>query len=472
MIFFILGLPLAGGALAFMLPINRSRSILLFCVSLIHLLSVGSFWINRPSSVLSGFLDLDSFGIIVLSIFSLLFFAVSLYLPSYIQNEKGRSNRVFAGYLLLLLFSMTLVSLSQHPGLFWVAVESTTLLTAPLINFHRRALALEATWKYLVICSVGIALALLGTFFLAISAIQLKSLLFNEIVHQASLLSIPWLKLSAIFLAVGYGTKMGLVPMHSWKPDAYGEAPGPVGALLSGGLTNCAFLAFLRLIQICNSADQTEFLRPVLLIFGMASIALAAFSMLGQADFNRLLAYSSIEHMGILILGLGLGGAGFYGSLFHAINHAFSKGLIFLVSGNIYQKYRSKRVDNIQGVLRSSPFTGGFLIAAMFAVTGIPPFGTFFSELMILSAALKAHDYGLAFFYLFFLSIVFIAIANTILKMARGLPPDTWNEHSKNESWGSLLPLLLLGGIVFLLGCYVPSFLDRMLLKSSGILGG
>jgi hydrogenase-4 component F len=322
-----------------------------------------------------------------------------------------------------------------------------------------------------VIGSVGIALALLGTFFLTISAIQIKSLILSDMLSQASLLSTSWLKVGVIFLVIGYGTKMGLVPMHSWKPDAYGEAPGPVGALLAGGLTNCAFLAFLRIYQICFAAGQIEFLKPILLVFGIVSIALASFFMLGQVDFNRLLAYSSIEHMGILVLGLGLGELGLYGSLFHAVNNAFSKGLIFLVSGNLYQQYQSKQIRDIHGVLRAFPFTGWLLIVALLAVTGIPPFGTFFSEFMILNAMLTSRHYGLAFFYLLFLSIVFIAMASAILRMARGLPEKVEMRHSQKESWMTTISPLFLAGIALFLGLYVPSFLHQALLKSSALLG-
>ncbi|PIQ85159.1 MAG: hydrogenase [Candidatus Omnitrophica bacterium CG11_big_fil_rev_8_21_14_0_20_45_26] len=474
MIFLILGLPFAGGGLDLILPTNRLRNWILFLIALAHLGCVVSFWLIPPPAVINGFLALDSFSIIILSVISILFFAVSLYAAGYVQNEKGRSNRIFTACLLFLLFSMTLVTMSQHLGLFWIAMEATTLMCAPLIYFHHRPQALEATWKYLVIGSVGIALALLGTFFLAISALEIKSLLLSDLISQAASLSVPWLKLAIVFLTVGYGTKMGLVPMHSWKPDAYGEAPGPVGALLAGAVTNCAFLAFLRMSQICHAADQAEFLKPILLAIGIASMALASFFMLGQIDFNRLLAYSSIEHMGILILGLGLGGLGIYGSLFHAVNNAFSKGLIFLVSGNLYQQYRTKRIGNIQGVLKSFPFTGGLLVVALLAVTGIPPFGTFFSEFMILNAALATAHYSLAFFYLLFLSIVFVAMSSVVLKMARGLPENREVELNPNqkESWITTVSPLFLAGIALLLGLCVPSFLNQALQKSSAFLGG
>ncbi|MBI3306557.1 MAG: hydrogenase [Candidatus Omnitrophica bacterium] len=471
MIFLVLGLPLAGGGLELILSKNGLRNAVLFFVALAHLICVASFWLSPPQAVVNDFLGLDSFGLLILSIVSVLFFAVSFYAAGYVGNEKGRSNRVFTACLLFLLFSMTLVSVSQHLGFFWVAVASTTLMSAPLINFHHRPQTLEATWKFLVIGSVGIALALLGTFFLAISALQIKSLVLSDVLAQAALLSTPWLKVAVIFLVVGYGTKMGLVPMHGWKPDAYGEAPGPVGALLAGGVTNCAFLAFLRISQICDAANQTEFLRPILLALGIVSIAFASFFMLGQMDFNRLLAYSSIEHMGILILGIGLGGSGLYGSLFHAVNNAFSKGLIFLLSGNLYQKYHSKCITDIHGVVKAFPFTGGLLMVALLAVTGIPPFGTFFSEFMILTAALTSRHYGLAFFYLLFLSIVFIAMTSTVLKMARGLPEDGGVSRTQKESWITTISPLFLAGVALLLGLYVPSFLDQALRKSSALLG-
>lgn len=483
MIFFALGLSLVGGVLELILPKNRLRNFLLIFVTLAHLGCVANFWLNPPRAVLNGFLGLDSFGIIILSIISVLFFSVSIYAAGYVRNEKGRSNRIFTACLLWLLFSMTLVTVSQHLGLFWVAMEAATLMSAPLIYFHHSPQALEATWKYLMIGSVGIALALLGTFFFAISALPIKSLILNDMVSQASLLSTPWLKVGVIFCVVGYGTKMGLVPMHSWKPDAYGEAPGPVGALLAGGLTNCAFLAFLRISQICHAAGQTEFLSPILLALGIASIALASFFMIGQVDFNRLLAYSSIEHMGILVLGLGLGGLGLYGSLFHAVNNAFSKGLIFLVSGNLYQQYQSRRIRDIQGVLRIFPWTGGLLLAAFLAVTGIPPFGTFFSEFMILSAALQNRHYTLAFLYLLLLSIVFIAMASAVLRMARGIPvaanlggpglqqDNAQGDRIQQESWVTTISPLFLAAIALLLGLYVPSFLNQALEKSSALLG-
>src|SRR5207249_1857061 len=213
---------------------------------------------------------------------------------------------------------MTLVSLSHHLGLMWVAMEATTLVCAPLIYFNQNPRSLEATWKYLLIGSVGIALALLGSFFLAYASMKSgleSTLLFDQLIKAAPRLSPEWLHAAFVLLLVGYGTKMGLAPMHTWKPDAYGEAPGLVGTLLAGGVTSCAFLAILRIYQLCRSGSEAEFAREIMIVMGLLSMAVAAVFMARQRDFKRMLAYSSVEHMGILVLGIGIGGLAAYGAL-------------------------------------------------------------------------------------------------------------------------------------------------------------
>src|SRR4029079_2500367 len=190
---------------------------------------------------------------------------------------------------------MTLIILSHHLGLMWVAMETTTLVSAPGLYFNHNPRSLEATWKYLLICSVGIALALLGSLFLAYAALHEgleTTLLFDDLVRQAPKLSLPWLHAAFVLLFVGYGTKMGLAPMHTWKPDAYGEAPGMIGAIMAGALTNCAFLAILRFLHIANAAHEADFARRMMIFLGIFSMALAAAFMVRQRDFKRMLAYS------------------------------------------------------------------------------------------------------------------------------------------------------------------------------------
>ena len=232
---------------------------------------------------------------------SVLFLLVAFYVPGYLELRPDRDNRVFCAVLLFFLAMTSLLALAQHLGLLWVAMEATTLATAPLLYFNRTARSLEATWKYLMIGSVGIAIALLGSLFLAYSAYLgggEPSLLFEDLLAGAGSFSRPWLRAAFVLLLVGYGTKMGLAPLHTWKPDAYGEAPGLVGALLAGGMTNCAFLALLRVYRVVNAAGEGAFARELLVFMGLASIGLAAVFVVRQRDIKRMLAYSSVEHVG------------------------------------------------------------------------------------------------------------------------------------------------------------------------------
>ncbi len=472
MLFVLIVLPLMMAGLMFILPSKRARISLLVLTALFHLSCVVCFWKIAPQTQWHGFLSLDVLGLLILSIISVLFVVVSFYLIAYLKGEENRSTRFFIACLLVFLSAMTLVTVSRHLGLLWIAIEATTLFSAILINFHRTPRGIEATWKFLLICSVGIAMALLGTLFLAVAATNIKSLLLEDLLSNAPALIESWLKLSVIFLLIGYGTKMGLVPMHSWKPDTYGEAPGPVGALMSGALTSCAFLAILRVGQICHQADQMAFFQSITLLLGMLSLFVASVFILGQTDFKRMLGYSSIEHMGILVLGVGLGGAGFYGSLYHMLNNAFAKGLMFLVAGNLYRYYRNSKAHHIQGVLHSYPQTGILLLVGFLCVTGFPPFGTFFSELLILNAAVTGKHYIVAFLYVLFLGIIFIGMSKIVLKMAFGEPQDKPADDQYRESISMVVPLVILGLIGLLLGIFIPSYLSEVLQRASGFLGG
>jgi hydrogenase-4 component F len=265
---------------------------------------------------------------------------------------------------------------------------------------------------------------------------------------------------------------MGLAPLHSWKPDTYGEAPAPVGALMSGALTSCAFLAILRVGQICQHADQMAFFQSITLLLGMLSLFVASVFILSQTDFKRMLGYSSIEHMGILVLGIGLGGAGFYGSLYHMLNNALAKGVVFLVAGNLYRRYKTSQTGDVQGVLRSYPWTGTLLLAGFLCVTGFPPFGTFFSELLILNAAITGRHYAAAFLYVLFLAVIFIGMSKIVLKIALGVPADNLRDGPFRESISSIVPIVILGLIVLFLGIYMPPSVNEALQTAGRLLGG
>jgi hydrogenase-4 component F len=328
-----------------------------------------------------------------------------------------------------------------------------------------------------MICSVGIGLALLGNFFLAVAASSSLGgsalLSIRVLCERASTLHTPWLKAAFIFLLVGYGTKMGLAPLHTWLPDAHSEAPSVVSALLSGALLNCAFVGILRVFQICSAAGLAGYAQGFFVAFGLLSIALAAAFLFAQRDYKRLLAYSSVEHMGILALGLGIGGTAAFGALLHAVNHSLTKAMLFLLAGNILAAYRTKTAQDVRGVLRRIPVTGVLWLAGLFAITGSPPFGTFVSELLILRGAMEQGRFVIAALYLGLLSVIFIGMASTMARMAQGeASPVPEGAAPVREGRLAIGPPLALALAVLLLGVYLPPSLDAVLHRAAQALGG
>jgi hydrogenase-4 component F len=490
--------PLCAGLFAFYWRSDPGRRLLLVATALIHAGLTAASWprhlgspgaAGMPKPLSGAWVALDSTGLLFLSIISVLFLAAALYCVGFLSREReirhidfeehlffsNEPEAIFTGCMLLFLAAMTLVTVSQHFGLLWVSVEATTLVSAPLIYYHRHHRSLEATWKYLLICSVGIALALLGNFLLAVagsdSAGTTRGLVLVDLLRQAGSLHVRWLEAAFLFFLVGYGTKMGLAPMHTWLPDAHSEAPSVVSALLSGALLNCAFLAILRAHQVCIEAGVGQFSRDLLLVFGLISMVVATVFILGQTDFKRMLAYSSIEHMGILALGVGLGAAGVFGAMFHAVNHSLSKACLFLVAGSILGAYKTKSVRDIHGVLRVLPLSGTLWVAGFLAITGAPPFGTFFSEFTILKSALDQGRTGVAVAYLGLLALIFIGMAVIVLPMAQGVPNEP-RPAPRREGLRDVLPSATLCLLVLALGIGMPPILNRLLHDVAQALGG
>jgi hydrogenase-4 component F len=466
--------PFVAALIAAVLPGYRSRFALLVGFGLAHLAVVASFWTGRPDPVGGEMLVLDDLGLLFLTVTAVLFALVSLYAPAYLAREEHRANRVFTLCAMAFLGAMDVVCCTRHLGLFWVAVEATTLASAPLIAHPVNPRGLEATWKYLVLCSVGIAVALLGTFFLGLSALEAGNGAIDFTVPAlraaAPQLSVPWLKGSFVLLLVGYGTKMGLAPMHSWLPDAHSEAPSPVSALLSGALLNCAFLGLLRVFPIVAAAGLGEFARELFTALGIVSLAVAAVFVLGQTDIKRMLAYSSIEHMGVIALGVGVGGIGSYGALLHAVNHSITKALLFLAAGNILVLYGTKTVGQLSGVVRRTPWTGALFPAGIFAIAGFPPFGVFLSEFTILRAIMDHGHSWLAAAYLTLLGAVFVGLASVALRIIQGEPPEALGPA--REPIALLVPPALLGTAALALGLLVPGPLETLLRGAARTLGG
>ncbi|MCK6545133.1 hydrogenase, partial [Myxococcota bacterium] len=394
--------PLAFALIAFFAPSDVMRRWLVPLSGAAHLALTLVAITSEPRPELDGWLLLDPLGRIFLLQTSVVYFGASLYAPRYLEHFAERPNRLFVTCVVAFQGPLSLLVVSHHLGLMWVALETLTLTAAPLVYFNRNARSLEATWKYLLIGSVGIAIALLGSFFLAYSALKAgleTTLLFDDLVVLAPHLSKPWLEAGFVLLFVGYGTKMGLAPMHTWKPDAYGEAPGFVGTLLAGCVTSGAFLAILRFFQVLRAAGSTALAEELMIGTGLFSMILAGAFMTRQRDFKRMLAYSSVEHVGILVLGVGLGGGATVGALLHLFTNSVTKGVMFLSAGNIHRIFGSKLTAEVHGALRHAPASAVLLLTGFIAITGSPPFGVFLSELTILRAALDQQRSAIASVY-------------------------------------------------------------------------
>ncbi len=465
--------PLAA-ALAALLPSNRRRPWLLPPVAMVHLGLVLAILAGYGLGPRGGWLGIDPPGRVVLLLVSVLFLLCSFYLAGYLRSRADHANRVFCSCFLLFLGAMTLVICTDNLGLMWVAMEATTLSSAPLIYFNRTPRSIEATWKYLLICSVGIALALLGSFFVAYSAVSrgmTPSLKIIDLLRQAPRLNKVWLQAGFVLLLVGYGTKMGLAPMHSWLPDAHGESPAPVSAMFSGALISSAFLMVVRSEHILVAAGDGAYASRILIFLGLLSMLFAAIFMIGQQDLKRMLAYSSVEHMGILALGLGIGGIALLGAMLHVINNGLTKGSLFLSVGNIDRAYGGKTIPQVQGAMRRLPLSGTVFMLGFLAITGSPPFGPFISEFMILNGAFAAGHFLIGAAFLFLLLVIFLGMGRTVLAAVLGRAPVAARRNNYRDGLLSSLPALGALLMVLLLGLYLPPPLRNLLHQAGQYLG-
>jgi len=466
--FLLVLIPLLSMPVAFVLPI-RQRRILPLATAVINLVLI----IQAPKAISgsnTSWLVIDATGYLFMILTALLFLAASVSLLPYLKTHAApgqsgsflptrlRPSRetVFIANLLFFLASMNMVCVSNNFGLLWIAIEMTTLSSAPLVYFHKSASSLEATWKYLLTCSIGIALALLGNFFLAssmpYSANHELSLFFSDVLSQAGSLNHSWLAAAMICFVVGYGTKMGLAPMHSWLPDAHSESPALVSALMSGALLNCAWLGILRGYAVCVAAGQQSFVAHLFIGFGLFSMLFAAAFIVGQRDYKRLLAYSSVENMGIIALATGLGGG--YVAMLHTVYHSLTKGMLFLTSGRILEHTGTKKTASVRGLIISSPLTGLLWLLGIIAITGAPPFGPFFSEFMIFNLGLQAGHYWITAAYAVLLTTIFAGFFAVGLPMVQGEP---LSKSLKPVSLISALPPLILLISVAILGVWLPA---------------
>ncbi|MBP2626963.1 MAG: dehydrogenase (quinone) [Firmicutes bacterium] len=428
-------------------------------------------------------LYVDHLSAVLLSIVAVLSFTSMLFSISYMEKELANGHITFEMlhryYVLfnLLIFTMISVLIVGNLGLMWVAVEATTLASAFLVAFYFNHSALEAAWKYVMVCTVGICLALLGTTLLYYAQVSVvgsdfQALSWLELKKMSPDLDPTIVKLAFVFILIGYGTKVGLAPMHTWLPDAHSQAPSPISALLSGVVLSCAVYAIMRNLIVVQAVINHEFLQYLLIGFGVLSIAIAIPFILVQHDLKRLLAYSSVEHMGIVILGIGIGTPlAIYGALLHVINHAIAKSALFYMAGVITQEYQTKHIARIRGLVSTMPFVGTLFIIAILAITGTPPFGIFISKFIIIGAAFSSGRVLLGSGVLLLLAGIFAGMMYYCLSMAFGSKPK-YRASSVSIGKPALMAMAISVGLIIVTGLYVPTWLDDMLTMAASIVMG
>lgn len=413
-----------------------------------------------PYILWRGYLIVDPLGAWVLLSVATVYLLASIYAIGYMRSPET-DGRLYRFYTLFAGFALTTLAgpLMNNVGVYWIAIELTTLVSTFLVGFERTRESVEAAWKYIVVVSAGISLALLGIIFYywagSLSLGPTYDLTWSALREVAPRLN-PTIALAAFLLVfVGFGTKVGLAPMHTWLPDAHSEGPVPVSAMLSGALLNTAMIGIARFLQVADSARLGALPRIIVVVIGALSLAVAALFIARQTEVKRLMAYSSVEHMGVMTLGFGFGGPlGIAGALYHMLNHSLNKSLMFFGAGDAIHAFHSKRISRIHYVLRAMPVAGILWIAGALAITGAPPFGLFLSELTILRAGLAGPNSWAVIVMLVLLVVIFVGFLNHFRAMYFGENPagaGRWNRAATSSVWClvpmwlALVPLLVLG---------------------------
>jgi hydrogenase-4 component F len=476
--------PCVGGAICAALPgLRRILAAMCLTVGIWAAIALAVCWRTFADGRLQaagGVFYLDALSAYHLCVMTLVFASASVFAIGYFGNEfkaghiAQRGLRRFAGLWCGALAAMTLSLISNNLGIMWVGIEATTLLTAFLICIPRKRASLEAMWKYLMICSIGVAFAFLGTLIIAASSSGMhldlsKALLWTELLDHASALDLKLLKMGFLCLLVGYGAKAGLAPMHSWLPDAHSQAPAPVSAIFSGFMLNAALYCIMRYVPIVEKATgHTGWSLQLLVLFGIVSILVAAAFIVFQRDVKRLLAYSSVEHIGIITLAFGLGGLGTFAALFHTLNHSICKTLSFFAAGRLGQTYGTHDMTKMSGSLAAAPVCGKALFAGLLALIGVAPFAIFMSEFQVLRAAIDRHATLELILFLGGTGVVFVGALRHAIAMAWGKPADP----EAPENAGAVEKFLAFAPIVALLvlGIWIPGPLLNVLRKAAAVL--
>ena len=477
----VLVLPLSGALLlaaigerAWASRVNVAVSLLTWLASIALTVRVIT---DGPLLVAGRLFFVDSFNVFLVALTAFVGFTTAIFSRPYMQIEQNHGRltparlRLYHTMYQVFNFTMLLALLTNNMGILWVALEAATLATVLLVSLYRTPASLEAAWKYFILCGVGIAQALFGTILLYFAAEKVlgaggSALLWTELNGVKGQLEPTVLSLAFVFLLVGYGTKVGLVPLHNWLPDAHAEGPTPVSAVLSGLLLNVALYAVIRCKVLVEGSLQSSFARELLMGFGLLSVVVAAFLLSRQKDVKRLFAYSSIEHMGIITFAFGMGGpiASFAG-LLHMTVHSLTKSAIFFAVGHAAQKAGTQLIDGIRGMITVSPMIGWGLALGSLAILGMPPFGVFASEFLILTSAMREYPWATPFL-LVGLGVAFAAVFSKVQPMVFGEATAARLPYRP-----AMVPVFVHLGVVLMLGLWIPPFLADWYRQAARLIG-
>jgi len=480
-IFAVLGIPLIGGILLALFgcrrwapELNSAASFATFAASAALTAKVIS---DGPMLAWNEQFFVDPFNVFLVALTAFVGFTTSLFSRPYMRIEQHHGKlsinqlRLYYSMYQLFTFTMLLALLTNNMGILWVAMEAATLTTVLLVSLYRTPASIEAAWKYFILCGVGIAQALFGTILLYFAAEKVlgadgTALLWTHLDTVKDQLEPTVLSLAFVFLLVGYGTKVGLAPLHNWLPDAHAEGPTPISAVLSGLLLNVALYAVVRSKVLVDGALGTEFAGNLMMGFGLLSVVMAAFFLSRQKDIKRLFAYSSIEHMGLMTFAFGMGGpVATFAGLLHMTVHCLTKSAIFFAVGHASQKAGTQLIDGIRGLIKTTPTVGWGLALGSLAILGMPPFGVFASEFLILTTAMHTHPWATPFL-LVALGVAFAAVFSKVQPMVFGETTEQRLPHPP-----ALIPVFVHLGLVLMLGLYIPPYLADWYRQAAALIG-
>ena len=478
--------PLVAALLIFVVPVNdRSAR----RIEAIHLISITFVLVMAGISISRMLLDgrlmssgdwlmIDPLAAIFVGLIGLVGFLTGAYSIGYIRHDVAHGEltptrqKVYYGFFNLFLFTMLVVVTANNVVMMWVGIEATTLGSAFLVGIYGKSASLEAAWKYLIICSVGVACGLYGTVLTFANAAGAmdphQAVLWTSIMAHAQGFDPMLVKIAFVFVLIGFGTKAGIFPMHAWLPDAHSEAPSPVSALLSGVLLKCGLFVIIRYYMITATAVGPAFPQMLFLLLGLLSVGVATFLFFVQQDLKRKLAYSSVENVGLILLGLGFGGPlGIGAALLHIINHSLAKALLFCGSGNLLMKYGTRDLGSIKGVLRAAPLTGLLLMVGAMTLAGFPPFNVFVSEFMTINAGLGAGYYWIVGASVLLLTIAAAGFVQIIAGSVLGKKPDTM--AVADVGWRVLAPMGVLVALILVMGIAMPKPVASLLVSATSM---